>query len=333
MAADHKLLDQRSRLARMRAHLDIRTPIDSPRFADDVAAACRAQINSLLNGVKLNCGEDVLDHLARRLHVHFEEVHADPDLARLEQKYLHEKREIGFGQLAKQFSDPQVDALLFERERAAADAPDKWVAVLNLRDTAARGYWSRSHELTHRIAEPPQQNLRFYRHQNDRENALESMIDKVAAEIAFYGPLFEPIVNTLTANPLTWELIDTIRELHAVSCSRLATAHAALRHWSEPAYLLSARLAGRKGRPAVDRALRIEIQGYSATAKKELFFIQNMRVPLSSPISHAHQSGQAISAYEQLGHWVTSDGTRLHDVRALTSAFRYRDKVFALISV
>src|SRR5690349_5078699 len=129
MAVDHELLDQRSRLARMRAHLDIRTPIDSPRFADDVAEACRWQIDALLDGAKLNGGEDVLDHLARRLHVHFEEVHADPDLARLEQKYLHEKREIGFGQLAKQFSDPQVDALLFERERAAADAPDKWVAV------------------------------------------------------------------------------------------------------------------------------------------------------------------------------------------------------------
>lgn len=333
MAADQKLLDQRSRLARIRAHLDIRTSIDSPRFADDVTEACRAQIDSLLEGVKLSCGEDVLAHLARRLHVHFEEVHTDPDLARLEQKYLHEKHEIGFGQLAKQFSDPHVDALLFERERAAADAPDRWVAVLNLRDTAARGYWSRSHELTHRIAEPPQQNLRFYRHQNDRANPLESMIDKVAAEIAFYRPSFEPIVNTLTSQLLTWELIDTIRTLHATSCSRLATAHASLRYWPQPAYLLAARFAGRKGRPNTDRALRIEIKGFSPNANEELFFIQNMRVPPSSPIWHVHQSGEAISAYEQLGHWGTSDGTRLRDARVLTSAFRYRETVFALISL
>lgn len=333
MAADHKQLEQRSRLARIRAHLDIRTPIDNIRFGDDVAAACRQQIDSLLAGAQPGCGEDVLDHLARQLHVHFEEVHADPDLVRLEQKYLHEKREIGFGQLAKQFDDPHIDALLFERERAAADDPDKWVAVLNLRDTAARGYWSRSHELTHRIAEPPQRNLRFYRHQNDRANPLESMIDKVAADIAFYRGLFEPVVNTLCSEPLTWELVDTIRSLYAASCSRLATAHAALRYWPQPAYLIAAQLAGRKRRPATDRALRIEIQGFSSNAASELFFIPNMRVPPSSPISHVYQSGEAISAYEQLGQWSTSDGTRLRDVQVLTSAFRYRDRVFALISV
>ncbi len=333
MSADHRHLEQRNRLARIRAHLEIRTSIDSPRFAEDVAAACRARINSLLVDAHAQRGEDVLDHLARKLHVHFEEVHADPDLVRLEQKYLHEKREIGFGQLAKQFDDPHIDALLFERERAAADAPDRWVAVLNLRDTVARAYWSRSHELTHRIAEPPQRNLRFYRHQNDRANPLESMIDKVAADIAFYPGLFEPIVNALSADPLTWDLIDTIRSLHAASCSRLATAHATLRYWQEPAYLITAQLAGRKGSPSTDRALRIEIQGFSPNVKAGLFFIPNMRVPPSSPIWHAHQSGEAISAYEQLGHWSTSRGTRLPDVKALTSAFRYRDKVFALVSI
>jgi hypothetical protein len=333
MGADHKLLDQRSRLARMRAHLDIRTPIDSPRFSDDVVAACRAQVESLMVGVSPRTGEDVLTRLAHSLHVHFEEVHAEPDLARLEQKYLHEKREIGFGQLAMQFNDPQVDALLFERERATADAPDKWVAVLNLRDTASRGYWSRSHELTHRIAEPPQQNLRFYRHQNDRENPLESLIDKVASEIAFYQPLFSPIVGSLSASPLTWELIDQVRALHASSSSRLATAHATLRLWKRPAYLLAAQIAGRKGRPGVDRALRVAIRGFSPDANNELFIIPNMRVPASSPISHTHQTGEQISAYEQLGQWHTSDGTRLNDIKVLTSAFRYRETVFALLSV
>lgn len=333
MAADHKQLEQRNRLARIRAHLDIRTSIDSPRFVDEVADACRARIETLLAGTQPRSGEAVLDHLARQLHVHFEEVRADPDLLRLEQKYLHEKREIGFGQLTKQFDDPDIDALLFERERAAADAPDRWVAVLNLRDTESRAYWSRAHELTHRIAEPPQQNLRFYRHQNDKENPLESMIDQVAADVAFYRGLFQPIVAAYGTQELTWEFVDTIRQLHAETCSRLATAHAILRYWSRPAYLIAARMAGRKSAPSRDRALRIEIQGFSPIAQEELFFIPNMRVPPSSPIAHTYQAGGPISAYEQLGQWITSKGSRLPDVCVLTSAFRYRDRVLALISV
>jgi hypothetical protein len=60
---------------------------------------------------------------------------------------------------------------------ASADAPDKWVAVLNLRETIRRGYWSRTHDLIHRIAEPRQFRPPFYRHRPDKTNPLESLID------------------------------------------------------------------------------------------------------------------------------------------------------------
>lgn len=334
MAAEHKALEERSRLARIRANLDIRTPVDNPRFADEVAAACREQVDSLLKGVELHCGEDVLEHLAKHLHVHFEEVYDDIDLARLEEKYLREKREIGFGQIALQFDDPEIDALLFERQQAADEAPDKWVAVLNLRETTSRAYWTRSHELSHRIAEPPQHNLRFYRHRNDRENALERLIDKVAAEIAFYPPVFRPLIDAMSGRPLTWSLVEELRNAYAPSCSLLATAYAALHYWPRPSYLLSAKLGRRKGRPNENPELRIAIQGVSPTTRAAgLYFIPNMRVPPSSPIRHVYESGQALDAYERLGAWTTSDGKSLPDVQVLTSAHQWRDQVLALVSL
>ena len=76
-------------------------------------------------------------------------------------------------------------------------APDRWVAVLNLQDTAAKAYWNRFHELAHRIAEPPQGILPFRRHQFEASNPVEALIDSVAAEFAFYGPAFRPIVQRL----------------------------------------------------------------------------------------------------------------------------------------
>lgn len=334
MAADQKELERRSRFVRMRAHLDIRAAIDSPRFATDVAAACREQVDALLDGADPRCGEDVLEYLAQRLHVRFEEVHGERDIQRIEQKYLHDQREIGIGQLEMQLRDPGVDALLFEREGVDADAPDKWIAVLDLRDGTARGYFDRAHEISHRIAEPPQQNLRFYRHRNDRQNPLESLIDKVAGDIAFYPGLFGPIIGALSEQPLTWDIVEAVRNTYAAACSRLASVHAVLRAWPGRAYLLAAQVRGRRGQPHMDRALRIDVQGYSPAAQKEgILFFPNMRVPPSSPIWHTHHSAQPITAYEPLGQWSTKTGNkRLPSIEALTSATRYGDKILALVS-
>jgi hypothetical protein len=84
--------------------------------------------------------------------------------------------------LAHELSDRNVDALLFQRMHAAGDAQDRWVAVLNLTATQARAYWSRPHELIHRLAEPPQRRLPFYRHRTDSQNRLERIIDFGAAD-------------------------------------------------------------------------------------------------------------------------------------------------------
>lgn len=329
----HKNLEQRDRLGRIREHMDLRTPIDSLAFEQDVVEACRGRIADMVDGAAVRHGEDVLSHVARHLQVRFEEVREDGDIAALEQKYLHERQEIGFGQLEMELNAPGIDALTFQRMNAHEQAPDRWVAVLNLRDAPARAYWDRSHELIHRIAEPPQRRLQFYRHRNDKANRLESIIDKSAAELAYYPRLFLPIINSVRPEPLTWELVDVIRERFAPTASRLATVHATLRHWPCPAYLLTAQIAGRKGRPHVDRALRIAIRGFTPSAKGEdLFFIHNMRVPPSSPIWHVHQSGQAIAARERLGAWTTSRGGGLPDIPVLTAACRSGDKVLALVS-
>lgn len=329
----HKGLEQRNRLLRIREYLDLRTSIDSPDFERDVIDACHERIDAMLEDAQPRCGEDVLAHVAQRLQVRFEEVHDDQDIAELEKKYLREQQEIGFAQLSIEFERPDVDALLFERLNADPDAADKWVAVLNLQETTSRGYWSRSHELIHRVAEPPQFNLRFYRHRNDKQNQLESLIDKGAAELAFYPGLFGQVVASVRNDPLIWDLVEFIRARYAPSSSRRACVHATFRHWPQPAFLLTARLAGRRGQPSVDIALRIEIEGFSPSAKDSVFFFDNMRVPPSSPIWHCFESGESLSAFEQLGNWTTSGGSRLPDVRVLSSAYRWGDKVHALISL
>ena len=329
---ENKLLELRSRLDGIRQHLELKVPVDSPDFDQAVTDACRDRVDTLVNGIHARTGEDLLSHVAAQLQVRFEEVRGDADITALEKKYLHEKREIGFGQLEIELNAPGVDAILFQRMRAPDYADDRWVAVLNLREGEWRAYWSRAHELTHRIAEPPQYRLPFYRHRDDKADRLESLIDKTAAELAFYPTLFRPVIDYISTDPLSWELVDRVRELYAPSASRHATASAVLRFWPHPAFFLKAQFAGRKRQPDVDRALRIKLLGFSPLGPNTLFFYQNMRVPPTSLVQHCFQHGVQMSDFENLGNWTTSSGQGLPDVRAFVSAYRWRDTVFVLIS-
>ena len=147
----------------------------------------------------------------------------------------------------------------------------------------SRAYWSRAHELTHRIAEPPQYRLPFYRHRDDRADRLESLIDKTAAELAFYPTLLRPIIDCISTDPLSWELVDRVRELYAPSASRHATANAVLRFWPHPAFLLKARIAGRKRRPGIDRALRIKLMGFSSWDSEYFVLLRKYACALRKP--------------------------------------------------
>lgn len=225
------------------------------------------------------------------------------------------------------------DALLFQRLHASVDAPDCSVAVLNLKEADARAYWNRSHEITHRLIEPPQNDLPFYRHRNDKQNPFEVLVDSAAAEVAFVSNFFLPVVATMRDQPLTWDLIETIRHRYAPTCTRLATVHAALGYSAQPTYLLNARMNGRRGRPGTDRALRVEMQGRANITDGGVFFYTNMRVPPSSTIMRCFETGSEVCERERLSYWITSSGSRLPDVNALTSAVRWRDTVFSLVSV
>jgi hypothetical protein len=215
-----------------------------------------------------------------------------------------------------------------ERER------DRWVAVLNLQDSDSRAYWNRFHELSHRIAEPPQGILPFRRHQFEATNPVEALVDSVAAELAFYAPAFRPlVVRVAKRNRLDFKVIEAVHDGFAPTASLLSTMNAVVKHWPRPAAVLTAELRGRRGAPSVDPALRITPQGFSGLASAAgLRFFPNMRVPAGTPIDEAYQTGIDQGASEQLGKWGTSQGDRLAAIDVYTSARRVGTRVYALLS-
>lgn len=318
----------------MREYLRVRALPEGKNFDGEVVDACVKKVEPVIAAHEDCKGEVIVAAIAKQLGVRFEEVKTAADIDLLEKKYLVEQRELGFGRLAHELADPSVDALLFQRMHADQDAPDRWVAVINLQETESRGYWSRPHEIIHRLAEPPQRRLPFFRHRTDSENRIERIVDLGAAELAFPPSVFGRLVQRVTHRELTWDLVEAVRQQFAPTSSVLAAAKAFLRSWPQPAFLLVARLRGRQQRPSVDVALRIDIEGFNPSAERSsVRFFPNMRVPETSPIWQTHESMQSVTEYENLATWSTSRGDSLPPCRALTSGLRLGSVVYGLVSL
>ena len=155
----------------------------------------------------------------------------------------------------------------------------------------------------------------------------------IAAEIAFYEPIFSPIITVYCDYPLSWNIVNQIKETFAPSASKLALVKAVLRYWEQPAFLIFAELRTRKNKVNERPSLRISNKDTNQYGRRcEVFFIENMRVPLSSPIYNTFYSDSASEGLEILSSWTTSGGNKLMDVEAFTSAIPYNNGVLALIS-
>jgi hypothetical protein len=326
--------DQLNRLDSIAAHLELQKRWGEPGFEEDAVDACVIRLAPVIKKANPKTGEEVAAALAAHFSVHFEEVRGPRDIDLLENNYLRTKREIGFGQLREELQDPQVDALLFRRMHAQPHDPDKWVAVLNLQLTDAKAYWDRFHEITHRAAEPAQRVLPFRRHQVERTNPVERLIDRIAGEFAFYAPLFRRQVTAAHKHDrLAIATVENLQNAYAPSSSLLAAASAVVKYWPTAAMVVTARMKGRKSAPEKDIALRVSMQTRNTAATEaRLSCFPNMRVPRSSPIFVALVEKRTAEGPENLGTWTTSCGDSLPAIRVFTSAICLGKVVYGLIS-
>jgi hypothetical protein len=311
------------RLDEIAKHLGLTARYPDPSLQEEAAQACIGRIEPILKPLLPCTGERILNALASHFRVAFEEVRDQDDIASLEDKYLRRKREFGFARLRDELANPAVDALLFQCMHSRETDRDQWVAVLNLQNTSAKCYWNKGHELTHRIAEPPQQNLPFRRHRYEAGNPVESLIDAVTAEIAYYAPAFRPLVlrEARSKHFLDFDGIERLRAAYAPTASLLATMKAAVKHWPRPVVALTAEYRGRVSDPTKDMALRITHESSSDSASDaELRFFRNMRVPRSSPIYSCYLTDIDACGNENLRSWTTREGDKLAGVAVCSMA-------------
>jgi hypothetical protein len=123
--------------------------------------------------------------------------------------YAVGKRDFVFATMRHKFDDqgnPTFGALV-RRKNAAADAPNRYVAVIDCRGSKyARRFFTRWHEIAHRLPTDADTDEPAYRSEHD---PIERLMDEIAAKVGFYEPIFTPAFDAeMRGQPrLTFEIV------------------------------------------------------------------------------------------------------------------------------
>jgi len=214
-----------------------------------ILVSCRRRIDRWVEEAGgITSIEELETLVARKLQMGFEEIRTEEDFDRIRMKYAAGKWDRIFATLKTRFEDeknPTYGALIC-RKSAEAEAPDRYVAVIDCRgDKLPRRFFTRWHEIAHRltthcdIAEP------VYRSEHD---PIERMMDEIAGHIGFYEPIFDPAFQRAREGGplLTFGMVESILGGSFPAASFQSTLFACARRLTTPLVYLEAALAHKK---------------------------------------------------------------------------------------
>lgn len=269
---------------------------------------------------------DLLNLVATSLGVVFEEVHDSTEMDALLRRFPPQREPV-MARLAHEFGNETDAVTVWRSNREPWEQP--FLAVINCQDWHFhRRFFSKWHELAHRFVEGEQLRLAF-RHtpvKDLRRDPEETLVDKIAATLAFYPPLFEPVFRDefQRAGRVTFNIVDETRLRVAPDASRQATILACLKHcphavWfvrcgmgykrAEERSMLSPQIGLLPDEAKPQPRLRVrEASPSPAALRSGIRVHRNMQVPDTSVIARVDRSQWVATARgsEPLHAWQTS---------------------------
>lgn len=273
--------------------------------------------------------DDVEKAICKKLSLKIVEIWNDNDLAKIVKKYVA-LGEYVLADLPRRLDNNWTFAELLRLQRTSSNTPDLWLAIIDCRgsEKAHRRFFTRWHEIAHLLTLTPQMNLRLesiFNRSSNEKCPIESLMDIVAGEVAFYDPLFLPILKSelLKHGRPSFRMIEDVRNRFRPEASFHCTALAVVKRLSIPVIFVEAKL-GLKKNEATRESIRIgdpkpklratAVCANKAARKAGLRISPNMRVPKSSIVFKTFRKNnvtETSSASEELDTWTHSDGTAL----------------------
>lgn len=201
-----------------------------------------ARFKDLLAGTPLEpeSPNDLQRVVAAELDVQLERLNSSAGIRGLADDYAS-----GFpglaGRLRQEFVEGDTEGLTLQRPR-----PDprlrRYLAIVDGRGRKAyRAYFSEWHELTHLLVWPEQLELEGVRRtppkQQRQKDPVETLVDSIAGDLAFYEPFFAPLLERAIeeTGSLDFDAIEVARQAFSESASFYGAARAAVRAVDRPA--------------------------------------------------------------------------------------------------
>jgi hypothetical protein len=312
-----------------------------------IVAHCRRRVDQWVaeaGGVR--SVEALEEIVAARLHLTMEEVWSDDDLAALIRKYLALKEPV-FAYLKVDLDEKKYGVTL-RRSTVGPDAPDRYVAVIDCRgEKAARRFFTRWHEIAHLLSAAGDLEGLVHR---SRRDPLERLMDEIAGQVGYYGPLFDPVFDLQMRGKrwLTFEVVEVVRSEAFPEASFQATLSACCRRTCSPVLYVEAAMAHKaEDDRAIKQGVRhlfvddqpvaklraVEVVPNPAAQKARFFIAPNMRIPEQSLIQRLCLAEGERSAVgeENLGTWEHSGDQRLPDQSVRIEARKASDRVIAIV--
>ncbi len=304
---------------------------------------CRSQVAQLVAEHGLPPTVDgLLRRVALCLEVEFVEIHDDEDLQHLLKK-IPPSVEPLMARVKDELNE-ETDAITIRRLNPRP-YERRYLAVINCQsEHYFRRFFSKWHELGHRLIDGEQLMIAFRKTSSDRKDPGEVLVDKVAGELAFFSDIVAPKAKRLLreSGP-TFKAVESLRKSVARDASRQASALALMRHAKGPAWYIRCALslkpseARRKSLPGNEKVfvptLRVqEVHSNEMAVQSGVRIHRWMRIPMSSHIRRAYATGEDLTGIERLDDWETSEGGSIGSIPILIDTRNFGNEVAALVS-
>lgn len=311
---------------------------------DGIMSFCEFRISQLMTDFP-DCSTPVgmLDCIAAKVGIIFEEVRSNDDLQRVVKKYV-DMGEMVFVMLEKELAGETFGVTI--KRNCREEWEPLFVSVIDCRgDKAARAYYTKWHEVAHVLTLTDEACAIFRRTHSSLnvEDPEERMMDMIAARLGFHPIMAKKFMRTY--DEITFDAADELRGQLCPGASRQASLINFARFWPNPCILINAAMGLKKQQGAM-----VNQQGFSFydgpkeelraihvtrnDAAREIKFVVHpqWRVPKQSVIYRVYFNDLGYAeAIENLDWWEASSGSRLDSQKVRVQARRTRDAVDALI--
>jgi hypothetical protein len=330
--------------------------LDPSQPADAIKAYCREKVRRYLRrAARLSNIEALQQIVCKRLNLTVHELRCTEDIARFAAQYAAEGEFVVAGLVATQMK-PNTFGMLTSLESRTKTGRTRFVTFIDCRgEKAARRVWTIWHEIAHCLTEKDQMALPLRRTttvETIEKDPVERLTDAIAADFAFYEPLFRPVLESeyQLAGRLSFGVVERVRSRFNPNASFDSTLRACVNKTPVPLILLEAALTLKKDEQRLVDAgaadpsdfapsLRVLRSLPNEAGRVHLPHVpKQWRVPEQSVIARVHADDVSALfdgslAEENMSLWTTSTGSRLRNCLVHVEARKIGGRVIAILEL